>query len=255
MAKRRSSRTKSRDSRQRGLGLLFWLCLVVIIVAVGFAAREPIKAAFAQVTGGHQKAAPANAPAPQVTVTRIPASERPSRPPASATPRPADNAKPATVDKTPLQTQAPAQPERPTARKARLFFTSVDSNGKISMKSVIRSIPASDSPLHDTLDSLLKGPTGQELNLGMLSMIPTEAKLRGVTVKDDTAYLDFSESFRFNPSGMDAMSAQLQQVVYAATEFPSVKKVQILIEGKTVRYLGPEGIRIDRPLTRDSFQN
>ena len=89
----------------------------------------------------------------------------------------------------------------------------------------------------------------------MLSMIPTEAKLRGVVVKDDTAYLDFTESFRFNPSGMDAMSAQLQQVVYAATEFPSVKKVQILIEGKTVRYLGPEGIRIDQPLTRSSFQN
>jgi spore germination protein GerM len=253
MAKRRSSRTKSNASRQRGLGLLFWLCLVVIIVAVGFAAREPIKAAFAQVTRT-QQSKPSATP-PQVTVTQIPAAERPAKPPAAAGPRPADASKPVTAEKPTQQTQAPVQPARPTARKARLFFTSVDSNGKISLKSVIRTIPASDSPLHDTLDSLLKGPTGQELNLGMLSMIPTEAKLRGVVVKDDTAYLDFTESFRFNPSGMDAMSAQLQQVVYAATEFPSVKKVQILIEGKTVRYLGPEGIRIDQPLTRSSFQN
>ena len=55
MAKRRSSRTKSSASRQRGLGLLFWLCLVVIIVAVAFAAREPIKTAYAQVVGGHRE--------------------------------------------------------------------------------------------------------------------------------------------------------------------------------------------------------
>jgi germination protein M len=227
MAKRRSSRTKSSASRQRGLGMLFWLCLVVIIVAVGFAAREPLKAAFAQVVGT-QKQKPTGDKTPQrVTVTQIPAVERPTRP--SVTPRPADASKPSTMDKSPPQTPATVPPERPAFRKARLFFTSVDAKGKISLKSVIRTIPASDSPLHDTLDSLLKGPTGQELNLGMLSMIPTEAKLHGVTVKDDTAYVDFSESFRFNPSGMDAMSAQLEQVVYAATEFPSVKKVQILI--------------------------
>jgi germination protein M len=249
MAKRGSSRKKSSASRQRGLGILFWLCLVIIVVAVGFAARESLSAAFAQVTGGHQKATPA--PAPEVTVTQVPAAE----PRPAAQPRPADTPRPAAVIKSAPVTPAALPLERPAARKARLFFTSVDARGKISLKSVIRAIPASDSPLHDTLDSLLKGPTAQELNLGMLSMIPTEAKLRGVTVKDDTAFVDFSESFRFNPSGMDAMSAQLQQVVYAATEFASVKKVQILIEGKAVRYLGPEGIRIDRPLTRASFEN
>ena len=51
------------------------------------------------------------------------------------------------------------------------------------------------------------------------------------------------------------MDAQLRQVVYAATEFPSVKNVQILIEGTTVRYLGTEGMRLDAPLSRASFQN
>ena len=46
------------------------------------------------------------------------------------------------------------------------------------------------------------------------------------------------------------MNAQLRQVVYAATEFPSVKSVQILIEGTKVRYLGTEGMRMDTPLSR-----
>ena len=122
------------------------------------------------------------------------------------------------------------------------------------MKSVIRPIPASDAPLHDALEALLKGPTSPELNGGLLSMIPMDAKLRSVSVRDDTAYIDFSENFRFNAQGTEALNAQLRQVVYAATEFPSVKNVQVLLEGKKVRYLGPEGTRIDEPLSRSSFQ-
>jgi germination protein M len=145
--------------------------------------------------------------------------------------------------------------ESPTSRKARLYFAAVDAEGRILMKSVIRSIPASDSPLRDTLRSLLKGPTAQELNLGLISLIPPEAGLRSVTMKGDTAVVDFSEGFRFNGQGMEAMNAQLRQVVYAATEFPSVKRVQIQIEGKTVRYLGTEGVRIDEPLGRSSFKD
>jgi germination protein M len=104
------------------------------------------------------------------------------------------------------------------------------------------------------MESILKGPTAQELNLGLVSMIPSDARLRSVIVKDDTAIIDFSEGFRFNSQGLDAMDAQLRQIVYAATEFPSVRKVQIRIEGQTVRYLGTEGMRLDEPLTRDSFR-
>ena len=140
-------------------------------------------------------------------------------------------------------------------RKARLYFATIDPAGRIQLKSVIRPIAASDSPLRDTLESLLKGPTSQELNLGYVSMIPTDARLRRVTVKGDTAVVDFNESFRFNPQGLEAMDAQLRQVVFAATEFPSVRSVQIQIEGSTVRYLGTEGMRLDTPLSRASFQN
>jgi spore germination protein GerM len=119
---------------------------------------------------------------------------------------------------------------------------------------VVRSIPASDSPLRDTLQALLNGPSSQELNLGLVSMIPAGAVLRGVVVRGDTAEIDFSESFRFNAQGVAAMTAQVRQIVYAATEFPNVRNVQILIEGRKVTYLGTEGVRIDAPLSRASFQ-
>ncbi|HTO24241.1 MAG TPA: GerMN domain-containing protein [Spirochaetia bacterium] len=263
------SRRGGAPSRHRGLGILFWICLAAVVVAVAVAAREPIKAAFTQV---QKKQGPATAaPSSPVGSPAASAQGAPSHPAASAAGAAGDAPR---VSVAPLSsterganagtaaaagTAAPAASDRvasvprPIARKARLFFTVVDPAGALELKSVIRSIPASDSPLHDTLESLLKGPTAQEMNLGLVSMIPTDARLRSVAVKDDTAIIDFSEGFRFNSQGLDAMNAQLRQVVYAATEFPTVRRVQIRIEGQTVRYLGTEGMRLDQPLTRDSF--
>jgi len=230
------------------VGFLFWLCLAAIVIAVAIAAREPLKAAFSQLQGRPAAPAAPARPAPTVTIAPLTTTERtteaPVQPPAA---RP--SAAPA-----PQQPEKPAATERPSLRKARLYFAAVDPAGHVVLKSVIRPIPASDSPLRDTMESLLKGPTAQELNLGLVSMIPTDARLRSVIVKDDTAIIDFGESFRFNSQGLDAMDAQLRQVVYAATEFSSVRKVQIRIEGQTVRYLGTEGMRLDEPLTRDSFR-
>jgi len=275
MAQKRASRRKSVPRRHRGIGFLFWVCLIGIMVAVGFAARGSIQAAFSRLSSApHASPVPpagqhTAAPAPRVTISPLP--DAGQRPPTAApgglpgaAPTGAPAAAPGTEPAGAPGTQrvfvgAPGNPPsaapatRPAARKSRLFFVTVDPAGRLLMKSVIRPIPASDSPLRDTLEALLKGPTSQELNGGMLSMIPTEAKLRTVTVSGVTAVVDFNESFRFNTQGVEALNAQLRQVVYAATEFPSVKDVQVLIEGKKVRSLGTEGVRIDTPLSRSSF--
>jgi germination protein M len=266
MAKKKTSRRKSSpERRHRGIGFLFWVCLIGIIVAVGFAARGSIKEAFSRLSSPHPTAAPTAAPstpapspaaptAPRVTISPLPDTARPARPTAPTTPPAAP-----TVDRPRATvTDAPATPAanpatRPTVRKARLFFVTVDPGGKLLVKSVFRPIPASDSPLHDTLEALLKGPTAGELNSGMLTMIPLESRLRSVTMSGDTAVVDFDQSFRFNAQGTEALNAQLRQVVYAATEFPNVKNVQVLIDGKKVRSLGTEGVRIDTPLSRSSF--
>ncbi len=277
---RARSRRGSPPPRHRGLGLLFWLCLAAIVIAVAVAAREPLRAAVAQLQGKPAPAAPGRE-TPKVTIAPIAerdnAANRPTAVPtssATSTARSAPGSRAgsgsgstAGTASGPASVQAPAQPalsvertpaaavpDHPAIRKARLYFAAVDDAGRITLKSVIRPIPASDSPLTDTLESLLKGPTSQEMNLGLISMIPIEARLRSAVVKGDTAILDFNEGFRFNPQGVEAMDAQIRQVVYAATEFPSVRKVQIRIEGATVRYLGTEGVRLDAPLSRDSFQ-
>src|SRR5208283_2412834 len=251
MARKKGSRDKAKAARHRGIGFLFWLCLAAIVVAVGFAAQPSLRAAFARIAARGTTPPASSAPAaPQVTIAPLEKEHpRPAEKPPVAQELPAARDATGTVEK--LSTP-PVQ--RPSTRKARLFFVSVDPNGRLSSKSVIRSVLASDSPLRDTLETLLKGPTSSELNSGLLTMIPMEAKLLGVMVRGDTAYVDFSESFRFNAQGTEALDAQLRQVVYAATEFPNVKKVQILIEGKKVRSLGAEGVRIDAALSRASFQ-
>jgi germination protein M len=265
MASKKSSRTRSGPPpRHRGLGFLFWLCLAGIAVAVAVAAREPLRAAMQEIGGGKPSAVkPAPKDQPKVTVAPLSDTEQrqksaPTASPASpvvVTTQPAASPPPAGIAAPSAKGQPAQQAEKPAVRKARLYFTTIDQSGRIQLKSVIRPIAASDSPLRDTLESLLKGPTSQELNLGYVSMIPVDARLRGVTVKGDTAVVDFSQSFRFNPQGLEAMDAQLRQVVFAATEFPSVRNVQIQIEGSTVRYLGTEGMRLDIPLSRASFQN
>ena len=73
-------------------------------------------------------------------------------------------------------------------------------------------------------------------------------------VQDSVAYLNFSESFMFNPLGGDGLRAQVRQVVWVATEFPTVRSVQILIEGKKVQYLGGDNVAVGQPLTRQSMK-
>lgn len=273
--KKKNTRSRSSSLKSRGLGCLFWLCLLAIIVAVGYAARVQIADTFTRLVGSGGKPGASGKP-PLVTVKPLPESSVPparDQGPQAGNPQPQGGGaqpqnggpqaqgggaqpqgKPAAPDRVVMVTRPPGlTEEKPVLRKTRLFFLSVEPNGTILMKGVIRPIPQSDSPLRDALETLLKGPTSQEINLGLLSMIPSGTALRGVTVRGDVAYVDFSESFRFNALGIDAMKAQLEQVVYAATEFPTVKKVQFLIEGQKVDYLGTEGVSIKDPLSRGSF--
>jgi germination protein M len=244
--------TAQRRDRRSSRGCLFWAVLAVVILSIAVAARKPLEEAFGRLFGRQKQAAPTVVVAPPAPQPVEPA--RPLAPPATS-PSPAQPAQAprGTKTETPVITVAP--PEKPPVRKARLFFATVGEDGKILLKGVIRPIPTSDSPLRDTLQTLMAGPTSPEMNQGLLTMIPGGARLRSVTVRGDTAYVDFSESFRFSTLGREGLNAQLQQVVYAATEFPTVKRVQILIEGARVQYLGPEGIRIDAPLTRSSFKD
>jgi germination protein M len=143
------------------------------------------------------------------------------------------------------------EPQR--IRNARLYFVLVEDSGRINLKSVPRQVRFTDSPLTSTLKTLLAGPNHEDIGSGLMSLIPQGTTLISAHVQGDTAFLNFDESFRFNPLGMDGYIAQLRQIIYTATEFSNVKRVQFLIEGEKLEYLTAEGLWIGSPLDRNSL--
>ena len=131
-----------------------------------------------------------------------------------------------------------------------VYLMKVDSSGTILWTSVRRDLPASDSPLLDAMEALIKGPLASEEKQGLISLIPKNVKIQNAVVQGNTAYISFSEDFLFNTYGVEGYAGQRKQIVLTATEFSNVKDVQILIDGKRVDYLG-EGIWIGSPVSRN----
>lgn len=146
-----------------------------------------------------------------------------------------------------------ADPTKPNKRLAALYYIRVTDDGRTYPQKVIRPVYYADSPLTETINALIAGPSGDELGLGLLNLIPPETRLLSAHVENGIAYLNFNQNFRFNSMGAEGTVAQLEQVIYASTEFANVRQVQFLIDGERVEYLGGEGIYVGEPLGRDAF--
>lgn len=149
-------------------------------------------------------------------------------------------------------------PEEPIVEKrlrpTKLYFVKVTGDGQILLNAVNRGVPVGDSPLTSALQALLKGTNTEETNTGLTGMIPAGSELLSVRINNGIASLNFNEEFQFNQIGIEGYTAQLKQVIYTATEFPTIQSVQILIEGKRLPYLGAEGLYIGEPLSREVFE-
>ncbi len=81
--------------------------------------------------------------------------------------------------------------------------------------------------------------------------IPKGTRLLSVSLKDEVAYVNFSEEFKKNhPGGSLGEILTIYSVVDTLTEFPEIKKVQILIGGAVVETLAGH-IDLTSPLERD----
>ena len=196
-----------------------------------------------------------------VVIDQTPSSP-PQKPPESKPEEPKPKPEPKPEPLKPAQTTQPPKPQTPTetkpvtppvqTRDRNVYFTNVGSDGQILQSKVTRKIPASDSPMQDSLNVLLKGPSSDEVGKGIVNLIPQNTRLLSAAVRGNTAYINFSEDFLFNTFGVEGYVAQLRQIVWTVTEFQNVKDVQILVEGRRLDYLG-EGIWIGSPISRQSF--
>ena len=250
--------------KKKSLGCLFWMALLLMVIVVFLFNQKNIEAALEKTgfldifekrerpmeviirpSGEHNQTADSE----ESETSESPVEGEPEKIVLNITREPAaEDQNPFDVKQTPPETQL-------KTRKARLFFVNVRDDGGITLKSVIRPVYYGDSPLRETLIALLKGPLASEINQGYLSIIPDTAKIRDVWVEENTAFLDFTENFRFNPLGQVGLQAQVKQVVFTVTEFSNIESVRILIEGKEQDFLSPEGPYIGEPMTRASFQS
>jgi spore germination protein GerM len=106
-----------------------------------------------------------------------------------------------------------------------------------------------DEPLEAALQELLKGLSGAEKRGGLLSAMPERLALRGITVKNRTAYIDFNDAFEENAIG-NIIQSRIDQIVYTATQFEDVDGVIIQVNGVAKKFVGGDGVVLNNPLTR-----
>lgn len=76
---------------------------------------------------------------------------------------------------------------------------------------------------------LLKGPQSDS---GLENPAPSGCGVRSVTVKNGVATIDFSREFAGIAQHSDGGQQALRAVVFTASQFPGVKDVRVLVEGK-----------------------
>ncbi|MFF4908107.1 GerMN domain-containing protein [Streptomyces sp. NPDC001260] len=123
-------------------------------------------------------------------------------------------------------------------------------DGKVSATPRTVTAPATATA---ALHALLAGPSRFEGHRGRTTAVPSGTELRSVDVQGRLATVDLSE--RFLDDGGPSMRARLAQVVFTLTRFPTVRKVAFEIDGKPVRYFGPEGVVLDGPVGRADFED
>ncbi|MBI1240396.1 GerMN domain-containing protein [Umezakia ovalisporum] len=106
-----------------------------------------------------------------------------------------------------------------------------------------------DQVLEKAFQALLAGPTEGTDS----TTIPQETKLLGVKTENDEVRVNLSGDFTTG-GGTTSMIARIGQVVYTATTINPKAKVYIDVEGEQLDVLGGEGVELQQPLTRESFE-
>jgi germination protein M len=272
-----SARQSSRKKSSGGIGCLIWIALFLVICLLFVLNKGKIEKVlnntnFVNLWQNRNSPKPSASPGlkpsaspsalPSASPSTLPSASPSAKPSASpsalSTPRPSERPdKTAKPSISPKPDKSPAastlENPKPKTRIATLCLVRVEDDGSIILKEVKRSLPVSDSPLFDSLNALMKGPSADDIKSGYMSLVPQGSKILSVTMRGSTAEVNLSEAFMYNSLGVEGYVGQLKQIVWTATAFPNVHDVQFLIEGRHVEFMGGEGVYVGIPKSRNSF--
>jgi spore germination protein GerM len=224
VAVQRKNARKGQNKTSRGsqVAVVFWLVFIVVIICLFMANAQTIQKNFnifktrLTTSPGSEELIFEEEEKPEETAAPV----QPERPAGQTTQETAPQRQPDTTQtetrpqaverpaQQPAQQQRP-QPETPPppqpvqTRDRNIYFTQINKDGQILHSRVTRKIPVSETPMQDSLNAMLMGLSAEELNKGLINMIPANTRIISTIVRGSTAYINFSEDFQFNTFGIE----------------------------------------------------
>jgi len=155
----------------------------------------------------------------------------------------------------------PAGVVAPDKQQVSVYFSK--SSGKlVVLEGVVRSAPTvsqkptptppADPPvqkLHSAVETLLQGPTPEEITQGYFSDIPQGTKL--LSVQRDGKVIRVNLSQRFTEGGgSSSMQQRLSELERTIRAVEKQVPVYVDIEGQELRVLGGEGVVVQEPINQ-----
>lgn len=112
-----------------------------------------------------------------------------------------------------------------TAQCSLVFFTS-------------RIVPVTTAVARAALTELLRGPTAKELSLGFFTLLNPKTTIKELTINNGIARVNFSANLMADTTETEVKSACIKDVVRrqitsTLKQFPTVRSVEILVNGVT----------------------
>jgi hypothetical protein len=113
-----------------------------------------------------------------------------------------------------------------------------------------RSVKAAPAVATAALERLFAGPTAGERAAGVRSAVPAGTRLRGISIAAGTATIDVSRTFAA-AAGRKRIRVRLAQLTFTATQFATVRRVQLEVAGQVVQSIA--GAPVPQPASRSDF--
>lgn len=118
---------------------------------------------------------------------------------------------------------------------------------------VYTKIPWEEGIAKATLRSMVVGSDTEKriAQSNLHGVLPEGTEIRGMSIKDGLCRVDFSKNI-LNTSSYEQEENMISALTYTLTEFPSINKVELLVEGQALASM-PKGYAIDIAFERENI--
>lgn len=126
----------------------------------------------------------------------------------------------------------------PDTHQALVCYAIPRSQTKVVYRLFTQEVPRTGATIyHDAMEGLLSGPSQEALSNGAVTFIAQGTTLRGLTVSENVAFVDFSGEFassgsNWGPGGLETARIQIESTLKAVDA--SLERVIILVDGEVL---------------------